>query len=314
MGKVSKSRSLFAAGVMALAAPTAFGALYEENFDVDNTANWTVNDGGTTDILADFFYDYSAIGVPSAGGGTTTGLKMTANNVDGVFGGFSVSPNGQSFTGDYTVSFQMWQNYVGPLGAGGSGTTQLSMMGIGTAGNVPVVPGNPNDSLMFGVTLDGGSSVDYRVYSSAATTGYVDGDPIFAAAGTGNRNGSHSYYAGFGGDSAPGDQVTAFPGQTGVTDAGEIAFAWRDVVIDVSGGIATWSIDGLVIATVDTGTVTLGGSNILFGHHDTNNSSSSDPNDSLLNVTLIDNIVVTPEPASLALLALGGVTMLRRRR
>ncbi|MCA9252183.1 MAG: PEP-CTERM sorting domain-containing protein, partial [Phycisphaerales bacterium] len=109
-------------------------------------------------------------------------------------------------------------------------------------------------------------------------------------------------------------QVTLFPGQTGTTDAGEIAFAWRDVVIDVNNDIATWTIDGLLIATVDLTTVTLGGSNILFGHSDTNGSASSDPNNSLLNVTLIDNIVVTPEPASLALLALGGVAMLRRRR
>jgi hypothetical protein len=314
MGKVSKSRSLFAAGVMALAAPAAFGALYEENFNVDNTANWTINDPGVTDIEANFFYDYSAIGVPSASGGDTLGMKMTANNVDGVFGGFSVSPTGESFAGDYTVSFQMWQNYVGPIGVGGSGTTQLSMMGVGTAGNVAVVPGNPNNSLMFAATLDGGSSVDYRAYSSAAVAGYPDGDTVFAAAGTGNRNGSHAYYAGFGGDSAPGDQVTLFPGQTGSTDAGEIAFAWRDVVINVSGGIATWSIDGLLIATVDTSSIALDGSNILFGHHDTNGSSSADPNDSLLNVTLIDNIVVTPEPASLALLALGGVALLRRRR
>jgi len=314
MGKVSKSRSLLAVGVMALSAPAAFGALYEENFNVDHTANWTVNDPGVTDIGVDFFYDYSAIGVPSASGGDTLGLKMTANNVDGVFGGFSVSPTGESFTGNYTVSFQMWQNYVGPVGPGGSGTTQLSTMGIGSSGTVGVWPGNGGEAVMFGATLDGGSSVDYRAYSSAATTGYGDGSTVFAAAGTGNRNGSHPYYAGFGGDSAPGDQVTLFPGQTGTTDAGEIAFAWRDVVIDVNNDIATWTIDGLLIATVDLTTVTLGGSNILFGHSDTNGSASSDPNNSLLNVTLIDNIVVTPEPASLALLALGGVAMLRRRR
>ena len=92
MGKVSKSRSLLAVGVMALSAPAAFGALYEENFNVDHTANWTVNDPGVTDIGVDFFYDYSAIGVPSASGGDTLGLKMTANNVDCVFGGVCVSP------------------------------------------------------------------------------------------------------------------------------------------------------------------------------------------------------------------------------
>ena len=60
--------------------------------------------------------------------------------------------------------------------------------------------------------------------------------------------------------------------------------------------------------------------NILFGHSDTNTTSSSDPNDFLLNVTLIDNIVVdeitdgqVPEPASAALLGALSLGLLRRR-
>ena len=297
----------------ALAAP-ASASLYTEDFSVDPTANWTVNDSGLSDIGVDFFYDYSQIGVPSANGSDTRGLKMTCNNTGAVFSGFSVSPTGQSFSGNYTVTFDMWQNYAGPVGPGGSGTTQLSMMGIGTAGNVAVWPGSASkESVMFGVTLDGGSSADYRAYSSAANTSYPSGNAVYNAPG-GAINGSDAYYSVFGGTAAPGDQVTLFPGQTGVTDAGEPAFAWREVVIDVMNGIATWSIDGLTIATVDTSTLTLGGGNILFGHSDTNGSSSSDPNDSLLNVTLIDNIVVTPEPTSMALLALGGVALLRRKR
>jgi hypothetical protein len=288
--------------------------IYSENFDADHTANWTVNDPGDTDTLADFFYDYSAIGVPPAPGGSTTrGLKMTANNTDGVFGGFSVSPTGENFQGKYKVTFDLWQNYVGPVGPGGSGTTQLSEMGIETAGNVGVWPGSsPKESLMFGVTLDGGSSVDYRVYSSANTFGYPEGDPVFSSGGF--RNGSDSYYAGLGGESAPGDQVTLYPGQTGTTDAGEPAFKWRKVVIDVKNRIATWSIDGLEIAKVDLRGLTLGGGNILFGHSDTNGGSSSDANSSLLNVTLIDNVQVVPEPGALALCLIGAIGLLVRRR
>jgi hypothetical protein len=301
--------------VLACVSAPAFGSLYVEDFNADHTANWTVNDPGLSDIEANFFYDYSAIGVPSANGSDTLGLKMTCNNSGGVFSGFSVSPTGESFSGNYTVSFDMWQNYVGPVGPGGSGTTQLSMMGVGTAGNVAVWPGSsPKESVMFAVTLDGGSSVDYRVYSSVNDFGYPEGDPVFASGG--GRNGSDPYYtAAFpGGDAAPGDQVTLFPGQTGATDPGEVAFAWRHIDIDVLNDMATWSIDGTPIATVDLSTVSLGGGNFLLGHSDTNNSSSTDPNDSLLNVTLIDNIVVTPEPASLSLLAIGGLALLRRRR
>ena len=308
-------RLLGALGLVALAAPSAFGALYTEDFNVDNTANWTVN-AGPTDELADFFYDYSAIGVPAAPNGSgTLGLKMTANNTDGVFGGFSVSPNGQSFSGNYTVSFDMWLNYVGPLGPGGSGTTQLGTMGIGTAGNVGVYPGGATtENVMFATTLDGGSAADYRAYSSAAPTSYAAGNAVYQAP-AGAINESNAYYtAAFPSQSAPLAQVGLYPGQTGSTSAGEASFAWRAVEIDVVNNIATWSIDGLAIAVVDLTTVTLGGGNIFFGHADTNAGSSADPNDFLLNVTLIDNIVVTPEPASLALLGLGGLALLRRRR
>jgi hypothetical protein len=301
--------------IMALATP-AFGALYSEDFNIDNTANWTVNDSGLSDITADFFYDYSAIGVPAAPNGTgTRGLKMTANNSGGVFSGFSVSPNGQSFSGNYKVNFDMWLNYVGPVGPGGSGTTQLAQMGVGTAGDVAMWPGAATkESVTFATTLDGGSAADYRAYSTAAPTSYPAGSPVYAAPGGAVNNSDAYYMAAFPSQSAPPAQVALFAGQTGSTDAGEASFAWRAVEIEVLNNIATWSIDGTLLATVDLTTVTLGGGNILFGHSDTNGSSSTDPNDFLLNVTLIDNVVVTPEPASLALLALGGLAIVRRRR
>ena len=286
---------------------------YSEDFNVDPTASWVVNDPGLSDTGVDFHYDYSLIGVPAAPNGTgTRGLKLTANNTGGIFSGFSVSPSGQNFTGDYSVSFDIWQNYVGPLGAGGSGSTQLSTYGVGTAGNTAFWPGaGVKESAAFATTLDGGSAADYRAYSSAASTSYADGNPVYYAP---SRNNSHAYYAGFAAQSAPAAQLALFPGQTLATDVGETSFAWRRVLIDVSGGFATWSIDGLPLATVDLSTVTLGGGNIFFGHSDTNGSSSTDPNDGLLNVTLIDNIQVVPEPASLALFGIAGALLLARRR
>lgn len=289
--------------------------LYSENFDADHSAAWTVNDPGLSDYIADFYYDYSAIGVPAAPNGSgTRGLKMTCNNSGGVFSGISVSPTGQSFTGNYTVSFDMWQNYAGPVGVGGSGTTQLSTFGIGTSGTTAFWPGAATkESVSFGVTLDGGSASDYRAYSSAASTSYAAGNAVYLAPSGAINNSAAYYTSAFPGVSAPAAQVGLFPGQTGTTDAGEVAFTWRRVVIDVADGKATWSIDGLPIATVDLATVTLGGDNILFGHSDTNAGSSTDVNDTLLNVTLIDNIVVTPEPASIALLVSGCALLLRRK-
>lgn len=310
-----------ASGVLAMAIFGATGhaaPLFSENFDVNNSANWTVNDPGLSDITNDFFYDYSAIGVPSAPNGTgTRGLKMTANNTGGVFSGYSVSPNGQNFTGEYRVEFDLWQNYVGPLGIGGSGSTQLSVFGFGSAGNVAAWPGAAiKESVFFGATLDGGSASDYRAYSSAAPTSYASGNAVYQAPG-GAINDNNAYYtAAFPANSAPAAQLGLFPGQTGSTDAGEISFKWRRVLIDVSGGVATWSVDGLAIARIVLSTVTLGGGNILFGHSDTNAGSSTDPNDFLLNVTLIDNISVTaiPEPTGMLAGSIVAAGLIARRR
>ena len=154
------------AAALAMTGASVAVPIYSQDFNVDDTANWTVNPStgaNATDVTADFFYDYAAIGVPAAPNGTgTRGLKMTANNTTGVFGGFTTSPNGQSFTGEYRLSFDMWQNYVGPIGPGGSGTTQFSQYGIGTAGTASQWIGSTNtkDSVSFGTTLDGGSASD----------------------------------------------------------------------------------------------------------------------------------------------------------
>src|SRR5262245_45915826 len=103
------------AAALALSNVAVAATLYSQDFNVDDTANWTVLPStgvNATDNVTDFFYDYSAIGVPPAPNGTgTRGLKMTSNNTTGVFGGVTVSPTGQSFSGKYRLTFYMWQNY-----------------------------------------------------------------------------------------------------------------------------------------------------------------------------------------------------------
>ena len=90
--------------------------------------------------------------------------------------------------------------------------------------------------------------------------------------------------------------------------------AWHQVEVKKVGTIATWKVNNLLMATIDLTTVTLGGSNIFFGHSDTNATSSTDVNDGALLFTLIDNVNVIPEPGSLMLLALGGLLAIRRKR
>jgi MYXO-CTERM domain-containing protein len=293
--------------------------LYTNNFDVNSTANWTVN-AGPSDHLADFFFDYSTAGVPAApnSGGTTRGLKLGANYTNGIFSGVSVSPNGQSFAGDYTLRFDWWSNFNGPAPVGGSGSTQMTTYGIDTSGTVAQWPGGTQDSIWFAATGDGNSSSDWRAYSPTAATRYVDSSGVYAA-GTqaGSTNASDPYYASFGSVSAPAAQTALFPQQTGTTLVGSAAFEWHDVVISKVGGNVTWTVDGTLIATVPVADDTvLTGNNIFFGHSDTNATSSTDPNDMNLLFSLIDNVSVTvvPEPTSLALAGVGALGLLRRRR
>lgn len=315
---------LIAVGLVTSASSVGFAApLYSEDFDSDPSANWTVN-GGPSDETADFFFDYSTVGIPSAPnsvGATTRGMKLQANLTSGIFGGFSVSPTGQSFSGDYKVKFDWWGNFNGGFPAGGSGSTNLSTYGIGTAGTTAQWPGGTQDSVWFAATSDGGSSVDYRAYSTAAGTGYLASSGVFAA-GIGTspdaRNDTHPYYAGIGGVSAPAAQLALFPQQTGSTATGAAGMQWHEVEIAKVGNLVTWTLGSKLIATVDLSSpaATLAGGNIFFGHSDINTSSSADANDVNLLFTLIDNVEVIPEPSTIVLagLAMFGLAGLARRK
>lgn len=280
--------------IVTVIAPSASCLVgWTENFDVDPTANWTVN-SGVTDSVANFFFDYSTVGIPPAPGsnGTTRGLKMQANLTSGVFGGMSVSPTGQTFTGDFKLVFDLWANFNGPFPGGGSGSTNLSMAGVLTDGTTTTYPGSI-DAVVFGCTADGGSSADWRAYSPAAVASYQNGDPVYSAA---SRNNTDTYYAQFGGVQAPDAQTNAFPQQTGTTQVGAAGMQWHQVEINKAGNFVTWQVDGLPIATVNITGMTLGGDNILFGHSDINATSSTDANAPSLLFTLIDNVrVLVPQ-------------------
>ena len=290
--------------------------LFQDTFDATPVGNWTVN-AQTSQDQAIIGFDYSTVGIPAApnSGGTTSGLLLQANRPVGAgsLSGVSVSPVGQSFTGDYQLRYDLWQNYNGPLGpttVGGTGSTQLTGSGIMTSGNVAHFAGS-GDGLWFAASGDGGTTSDYRVYYQGINQTTAS---LYAA---GSQNSTATYYSVFGGNTAPDAQVTAFPSQTGTTPAGALGFEWHDVTITKIGDIVTWDIDGVRIATVDltaTG-VTFAGNNILFAHTDINATQTTAAGDPML-FGLIDNVRVTvvPEPSTYALLGLAGAALLAHRR
>jgi hypothetical protein len=306
---------LTSTALLSLLSASASAALYTADFEIDDTANWTVNNG-PSDAAADFFFDYSTAGIPAAPSGAgTRGLKLQANQSSGVFGGMSASLTNFDLPSAYTLKFDWWANVNGPFPAGGSGSTQLSTFGVGTAGTSAQWPGGTQDSVWFAATGDGNSSSDWRAYSSAAATSYPDASPVYAAGPvTGNRNSSNAYYSSLGGVSAPAAQLALFPQQTGSTGIGASGMAWHQVEINKSDTAITWFVDGLLIATVDPSTVSLGGNKFFFGHSDTNATSSTDPNDVNLLFTLVDNVVVVPEPGTASVLGLAALCLMARRR
>jgi hypothetical protein len=331
----SKLLSVFLGGVSLALIPSMVNGqiLYTEDFDVNHAANWTANSGPGNNS-ANFFFDYSSVGIPSAPhstGGSTLGLQLRANFATvGALTGISASPNAQTFSGDYRVSYDFWENFNGNANATGSGTTQLTGGGIGTSGSVAQHAGSVTmDSLWFAQTGDGGNSAnskDYRAYSSAAVGGGTSGNSGVGyntnsgayAAGTGPTvsDSANAYYASLGGNVVPAAQTAITPTQLGTTGAGAPGFKWHTAQIIKTGNTVNYSIDGLLIFSVDATSLTFGGGNIELIQSDVNATVSTDPNAPTYEFGLFDNILVeVPEPGTGALLLLGaaGLFVARRR-
>ena len=69
---------------------------------------------------------------------------------------------------------------------------------------------------------------------------------------------------------------------------------WHDISLKKIANIITYTIDGLLIATIDASTNgTLGGFNIVFGQFDINANASTDLNATNLAFSLVDNVRIT---------------------
>lgn len=309
------SRLGLTAGAL-LTATWASATLFIDDFDVDSSAAWNVNNTlNTPNNIATFAADYSIYNIPSApgsSGGSTKGLILEANIAGSIFSGLTVSPKNVGISGDFTMTADVWMNFVGPGPGGGSGSTQFGAIGFGTSGTSNQWIGSATrDCVYFGTTTDGNSASDYRAYSSAAPTSYPSGSSVYNAPGGGINNSNAYYTAAFPSVALPGVQ-NGFATQTGTTLAGSTGFKWRKWTITKVGTIVTYSIDSLLISTIDTTGLTFGGDRLLIGFNDINATSTSTT--SRLNFMLVDNLQVVPEPASVVAMAMGAAGILIRRR
>jgi hypothetical protein len=327
--RVLSIAAAIAAGVGVLsAASVSRAALYSNDFDSDTTSSWTVNNNGVGTNDANFFFDYGSLGISNpSGSGSTRGLRLRTNigaNPASGIAGISASPTGESFSGTYRVTFDYWSNYLGPLGVGAAGSTEVTNFGVLTSGTTYNGVGAA-DGVFFSATGDGQNGADFRAYSSERTVSYqVPGtapEDEHANHLAGSRNNTASYYATPfpGGNSAPLFQQTNYTTQSGTTSAGATGFQWNKVQIDVTPTLVTWTVNGTPLITVDTSNFTTptGGNNILFGMSDTNTSTNTaDPNFATLQFSVIDNVVVdvVPEPVGLGVLGIAGIGLLARRR
>jgi hypothetical protein len=210
---------------------------------------------------------------------------------------------GLGLSGDFEMRFDQWMNYNQTA----VGTTEVGGAGFGTAGTSCQVAGMALDSDFFGATLDGRSAFDYRAYGPAHSGSYhapdhvITGDaasPFVYFAQTQNNSDSTYYTANFPSQLCPQDQINSFLAQEGAASpAGTLAFAWHEVSIKKAASTATYSVDGVLIATVNvTDAGAQGGANILFNLFDTNGNENNDVDGTNLCFMLIDNVRITNLP------------------
>ncbi len=275
---------------------------FEDDFDTDTSGSWTILQS-SADTAATFAWDYSLLGIPPSpnGDGSTLGLKLEANMaLPGTIESITVLPTGESYSGNYLLTFDMWINVNGPLPAGGTGSTEFVTAGVGHDGvtnnfHTGTTATSTGVGGWFAVAGEGGSTRDFRAYKNNSEQFAESGQ--FAAgtssAGGGAHNNTATYYAAtFPGDAPPAQQQLDFPQQTGTAAVGTVGFAWRQVELRRTGTRVRWSIDGLRIADLDqnigTTVFPLDG-NIAIGYLDPFTSVSDN---AALSFGVIDNVRV----------------------
>lgn len=299
--------------VCLLTAGSASGATLLSD-DLSSGANFTTL--GTADSDAVFGFDYSTVGIPTApGAADTLGLRLAVNVNTGTYSSMAVVTNA-SFSGAYTVEFDMWLNYTGPLYYGGSGTTEL---GGGVIGHDGESAGEGASGAMLMFTGNAGSQADIVAYEDGTFKWLAGGgfNPILTGLNHPNIDTELGLFPAV---AAPAAQIALFPTQINITRDGAAGFAWHHFVIkvDEGAGTAEYNVDGVHVVTLDandgTGFNPVGRAGFVYV--DSWNSIARVP---AMQFGLFDNLLITetvniPEPGTIVLVILGGLMIPRRMR
>jgi hypothetical protein len=263
--------------------------LFQDDFNTDTAANWTILFGAADptilDYTANFGYDYGQVGfadpvippAPHSTDGSTLGLVMSVNKLDdaGASAGVNAYPNGQQFTGDYAIRFDMYlmQN-------GSAGTTENAIFGINHSGTktnwyTDVAGAIPNgsefDGIWASVVADASAlptdarARDYQLFSSPGVTlDSVYGPTLLTgreAPTLANVFHQPPWTSGGGAGS---------PGNTSTTPTP----SWAQVELSQSNSVVTLTINSTNILTF-TNTAGVSAGNIMLGYVDAYNSIGS---------------------------------------
>jgi hypothetical protein len=265
---------LLSISMLACTSARGQAVLYADNFDAGNSASgWSVA-SQAGDYTADFAFDYSSRGIPSAPnsiGGSTIGLRLTVNNNDAIAAkdAVSVYPLNLTLSGKRTLKFDLWLNYNGGAG-GGSGSTEFATFGLLHSGAQACNPDNPaSDGVWFAVSGEGGASEDYRTYNAATLQSAISGG--YAA---GSLNHTADFYQTL--FASPPFETAGAPGKQ-----------WVQVSVTAGDDIVEWRMNGMLIAIRDQATLPSG--NLMLGYMDTFTSIANPAAD---NFVIFDNVRV----------------------
>lgn len=275
----------------------SFPVMFTDNFETNSSADWNLFWGSTNgipDYDVDWAYDYGVIpytfnGVtalippaPNSPDGSTRGLRLAVNQNDAnaVIAAVSLYPKNKSFSGNFSLKFDMWIQYPGNIngtGSGVAGSTQHATFGInhlGTNANWATPSANASDGIWFAVDGEGGDSKDYRAY-----VGNLAGTPTdLVAAGTSGLVASNNVATFF---------QNLFPYPRFET-AGAPGKNWVEVEVRYTNNLVLWLMDGTLL-TQRNNSSTFTNGNVMIGLMDVFNSIAAPARDSFV---LFDNLRV----------------------